>query len=420
MEYNKIKCNGFNLHIIKSQKFKTITVKINFKNKMNKNDITYRNMLINILLSSTKKFSTKRLMEIETENLYGIYYGASNYMSGVYNVLSFDINFINELYTEKDMNIKSLDFLLELIFNPNILNNEFMEKDFKLAYNSLHDNIISIKENTSLYSNVRMLENIEDSVISYRGCGYLEDLDKISPKSLFEYYQKVINEDIVDIFVLGDIDNKFIDYIKNKINLKTRRNFNTNHFYKHELVRSEVNEVIEEFNSSQSKLVMGFKLIDLTDFELRYVLNIYNYILGGSPDSKLFKNIREKESLCYSISSNNQPLIGIFSIHAGINQEDYLKTRNLIDKEIKDMKNGCFSENDIKNGIITYINSLEELKDSPNSIISLYTGCEYLNSETIEKRVENIKKVTKEDIMNLASKIKLDTVYLLKGINNED
>ena len=111
---------AYNLHIIKTDKFKTISVRINFKKLLEKKDITYRNLLGKILLNSNNTYKTKRDLDIETENLYGIGIGCSNSLMGNYIVTSFNANFLNEKYTEEDMNKKSIEFLLSLLFNPNI------------------------------------------------------------------------------------------------------------------------------------------------------------------------------------------------------------------------------------------------------------------------------------------------------------
>ena len=153
----------------------------------------------------------------------------------------------------------------------------------------------------------------------------------------------------------------------------------------------------------------------MTDFELRYVLNVYSYILGGGPDSKLFKTVREKNSLCYYISSSSQPLNSILTISAGINKKDFNKTLNLIKKEFLNMRKGKFEDDDIIKAKITYINSLKELEDSPQSLLSLYAGMEYLNSDDLDQRFIKINKVTKSNVIKLASKIHLDTIYLLEG-----
>lgn len=426
MKYKKISSYSYNLHIIKTDKFKTVTVKVNFKRKVEKAEITKRNMIINMLCDSTENFETKRLMAIETENLYDLYYRGMNYISGKYNVMGFDVTFLNEEYTEKGMLDKSIKFLSDLIFKPNIEKTrtgiKFNEESFNLSYNLLESNIISSKENPDQYSKIRCLENMEpDSIISYRSVGYMEDLEKITSKDLYKYYTTVLSNDIMDIFVIGNVNERHIKKVieDNFSSIKTFKKPGESHFIRARRTRFLPKTIIEKQKINQSKLVLGYKIDKMTDFELRYVLNVYSYILGGGPDSKLFKNVREKNSLCYYISSVGVPLNSILTINAGINKSDFKKAVSLIKKEVYNMKKGNFSNEDIIKAKITYVNSLKELEDNPESIISLYAGMEYLDSDDLDTRFLKINKVTKKDVVNLASKIHLDTVYLLEGETNE-
>ena len=427
MKYKKINYYSYNLHIIKTNKFKTVTVQVGFKRKLKKEEITYRNMIVNMLCESTSVYPSKRLMTITTENLYDLYYRGMNYISGRYNVMNFAASFLNEEYTEKGMFDESIKFLADIIFKPNIKKNKnvisFNDDNFELSYNLLKDNIISQKEDPDAYSKIRMLECMEpDSYLSYRSVGYLEDLEKIDSKKLYKYYESILNSDIMDIFVIGDVNERQVKKIieDNFSNVKTLKKPSESHFVNPKKARFVPRTVKEKQKINQSKLSLGYKIDKMTDFELRYVLNVYSYILGGGPDSKLFKTVREKNSLCYYISSIGQPLNSIMTIKAGINKKDFKKALTLIKTEVNNMKKGKFSNEDIIKAKITYINSLKELEDSPDSMLSLYAGIEYLNSDTLEDRFMKINKVTKENVIKLASKIHLDTIYLLEGEDNEE
>lgn len=426
MRYKKVSNYSYNLHMIKTNKFKTTTIQINFKRELKKEDITIRNLLINVLCESTKNYPTKKDMIIETEELYDLYYRGINYISGKYNIMTFDITFLNEEYTEEGMLDKSINFLSEILFNPNVYKKRnktlFDEKSFNVAYNLLKNNIISLKENADNYSRVRMLENMENnSCISYRSVGYIEDLEKIDSAKLYQYYESMLKNDIVDIFIIGDINESHIKKTINQSfsNIKTLKRPVGSHFIRPNKTRMIPRTFKEKQDINQSKLCLGYKIDKMTDFELRYVLNVYSYILGGGPDSKLFKNVREKNSLCYHISSMGNPLTSLLIINAGINKKDFRKALSLIKKEITSMKKGDFSNEDIIKAKITYINSIKELEDDPQSILSLYTGIEYLKSDDVDTRFKKINNVTKSNVVKLANKIHLDTVYLLEGEDNE-
>lgn len=417
MNYVKLEEKNYNLHVVETDKFKTIMVKINFKRKLKKDEISMRNMLVNILFESTKKYPTKRLMEIQTEELYELGYRGSNYSSGIYNVMGFDCVFLHPKFSEEGIIESSFEFLKEILFNPNIDENGFDQKSFGIAYKILEDHLNSLKENADLYSQLRLYEELEpDSIISYRKCGYPEDLENINRKNLYEYYLDVLNNDIVDIFVVGDVKANDIKKIVNDLfDFENRDKHSENHFYTPNINKETVTFKSELTEFNQSKLLIGLKIKEASDFELRYVLNILNYILGGSPDSKLFQNVREKNSLCYSVSSVSQPLIGVLLIHAGINAFNYDRACSLIFEQLEDMKNGKFTIEDIKKAVLTYKNSMVEISETPDGLISLYSGIEYLNSDTLEDRIKKIESVTKDDIMALANKLILDTIFFLEG-----
>jgi len=187
------------------------------------------------------------------------------------------------------------------------------------------------------------------------------------------------------------------------------------HFIEHKKFRARTKTVKEKREISQSKLYIGFKCDKLSLFEKQYVANIYSFILGGGPDSKLFKSVREKNSLCYYVSSSFKSVSNLLIITSGIDKKDYRKAVNLIKKEVKSMMNGDFDDSDIKKAIVTYINSLEASLDSPASIISSYVSNEYLGFDLMDERIKKIETVTKYMIINFSKKIHLDTIFLLEG-----
>ena len=272
MKYKKISTYSYNLHVIKTDKFKTVTVQVNFKRKLKKEEITYRNMVVNMLCKSTSVNPSRRLMTIAKENLYSLYYMGMNYISGKYNIMNFAATFLSEEYTENGMLDKSIKFLSDLIFSPNVNNKSFNEDSFIQSYNSLKDSIISQKENPDDYSFSRMLENMEpNSYVSYRSVGYLEDLEKINSKNLYSYYETILNSDVVDIFVIGDVNERHITKIidENFSKIKTFKKPTESHFIVPKKARLVPKIVKETKNINQSKLILGYKIDKMTNFELR-------------------------------------------------------------------------------------------------------------------------------------------------------
>lgn len=417
MIYEKMSNIAYNTHIIKTNKFKTITIKINFKRKIQKEEIVYRNMLVNLLTESTKKYHNARLIEIESEKLYNASFGANTSSSGNYHIISFNCTFLNEKYTESGMNEKSLQFFLDFIFNPNIIDQKFDEKSFNISRNLLKDDILSYDDSPNVYSDSRLFEiMMPKSPLAYKMVGYLEDLEKITPSNLYEYYKDILKKDLIDIFVIGDIDKKSIKkLIEDNFKIKTLKKEKETHFIENKKFKSKFHKVVESKELEQSTLLLGFKLEPMTKKEKLYVSYIYSYILGGGPDSKLFKNVREKNSLCYSIRSNIYGVSDIMLVKAGINAKDANKAIRLIKEQVKKMAKGDFSLNEIEKAKVTYFASLKGLEDHPMSILNMYVSKEYLDYDLLDIRRKQIEAITKEDILVLAKKIHPDTIFLLEG-----
>ncbi len=422
MNYKKIKNGAYNIHLINTDKFKTISVRINFKRKTNKEEITKRNLLTRVLLESNEFYKTSRLIEIETEKLYGLMLRSSSTISGNYSVMSFESSFLNEEYTEKGLLEKSLEFILSFILNPEIENKEFNEKNFNLCSNSLKQEIQSLKENPDKYGMHKMLESMNPSApYAINADGYIEDLEKITPKELYEYYKEIIKSDLIDIFIIGNINETQLKTIINeKLKINTLKRPSESHYVTHKKINKKSKIEKESGQLEQSKLYLGCKLDNLTPFEQKYVMNMYSFILGGSPNSKLFMNLREKNSLCYTVTSTYQPVFNLLIIKAGIDANNFEKSIKLIKQEMKNMQLGKFEDQDIEAGIITYKNTFKEVEDSAFSILNAYTSCEYLNYDTLDKRTKEIEKVTKEDIIKVSKKIHIDTIFLLEGAMYEE
>lgn len=417
MQYKKTEVGPYNLHMIKTKRFKTVNMQIILSDEVKKEDITRRNFLSDILTYSSKKYKTKRDISIESQNLYAASIYSTSYRLGNYYNTDINLYFLNEKYSEENMTEKSLDFLSEIIFNPNVENNKFDSVSFNVIKNNMRIQIESVKEDTRKYSMIRMLENMsKDAPYSYHGFGYLEDLDKITEENLYEYYKELLRKCSIDIFVIGDIDfTKMEKLIKEKFKFNVFKKKKNSPILYHNSIRTRPKTIIEKDNINQSKLAIGCKMKDLTDFEKNYVLTLYNIILGGGSESLLFQNVREKNSLCYYVSSASNKVDNLLIISSGISKENFKKVLSLIKKEMKNIGSGNFPDEMIEKAKIRYNSIIDEIYDYPNQIISAYYASEVLKVDFPEVRKKKIMEVTKEDIVSLSKKIKMDTIYLLEG-----
>lgn len=411
MEYRKILKSSYNLHLIKTDKFKTLFFKFVFRDDLIKEDVTIRNLLINMLDESTSKYNTNRLLNIRKEELYDLSTNFRNRRVGnqILSELSFEM--IDTLYTEKSCLYETIDFIKEVIFNP-LVTLEKLNLDKKLLYEDIKelDTIPNVK---ALLSLKRTMDS--NNSFSIQTSGYLDDLEKITLDDIKTYYKKFINNSLIDIYVVGNIDFYEIEKLITE-NIK----FNTIKKEKDSIYNNYINKkkVIaikeEDSNYKQSKLCIGLNIKNPSDTDIKYNAILYNMILGNSPESLLFNNVREKKSLAYDVTSSYFKNDNIIIITTGINKENYKLCIDAIKCEIKNIENGNFTSSHLENCKTLIKSILKESFDFQNTITEYYFGLSYLKLDNIERQIENIDKVTKEDIIEFSKKVKIDSIYFLK------
>lgn len=408
---------AYNLHFIKTDKFKTISIDINFYRKIKEDEVTKRNLLKMILLDSNNDYKTERELIIESEKLYDIKISSSISRIGEFSDLSFQTKFLNEKFTEEDMNKESIIFFLNLIFNPYIKDNRFINIDKQK--NKLLQEMISVKDNKVKYSILKLMEKMKDKPYSYNPYGTTEELDEITGKDLYDYYKKVLNEDQIDIFVLGDFSSqKMKDIFKEYFKVTTFKKESKNLLVKELIPRKRIVKYHEYDKVSQSQLVLLCSLNNLTDFERKYTIKLYSEILGGSSNSILFSKVREEKSYCYYINSGVKAYDNILIINSGIEKKNVEPAIKLIRKCLKDINNGKISEDILESSKNTIISSIKTSSDTPNGIINTALSRVLVSSDSTIDRIKNFSKITKEDIIKVSKKVNLHTILTLE--NKED
>ena len=419
MNYKKIEDNEYNLHIVNSNRFRTISIVVFLTKKFNPKDIAFANLLTQNMTFTSKKYNTKTKMSKIYEDLYGAHISGSFGITGALESFSFSLDFLNPKYTDRKYFKKTLDYFKEILFNPNIVNNEFDNTYFNILKNDLISNIKAIKDDSRKYG------SIEYAKLMYKGTpnAYsvypeIEDLEKVTAKSLYNFYKTLFNGDYkIDIVVHGDLDYDIQKYLKDCFKDAKGSNDKSLSFDVIHKYSDAVEEKIDNLPFNQSRLYMGYRLNNLSSYEMNYVLRVYNTILGTMNDSILFNIVREENSLCYAIGSYYSKYNPSLTIYAGINKKNYEKTVKLIKECVELMKDKNTVKklfNYAKKTINTYLNNYYD--DLSMQINNCWTK-EFEDIDDVETIREEIEKVTLDDVINLNNKISLSVIYLLKGDN---
>ncbi|MFR7545575.1 MAG: EF-P 5-aminopentanol modification-associated protein YfmF [Clostridia bacterium] len=418
MAYKKmILKEGITLHNINTEKFKTNLCAVFLTFPLEYQNATKDTLIALMLKRGSKNLKTREEITSKLAELYGAELDSGIEKSGDNHVLKFYLESLNEDYLPKNEDLlkQSISVLLDIVFNPNINNNEFNKEYLEQEKNNLEQIINSKIDNKAMYALNRTIEEM------YKGkpygiykYGYVEQLKEITASNLYEYYKKLIDTCKIDIFVSGNNinvedlkDNPIIKELKERKSNYVRQGLGSN--------ENKEKVVEEKMDISQGKLVIGMDL-NLKEDNLRFGAQVYNTILGGSASSKLFKNVREKASLAYTVSSNYMKLKSNIFIRAGIEIENYDKTVEIIKEQLKDMEESNFSEEDINQAKRTILSSINNIEEEQDIELSYYYGQELSDKMmTIEEYKNNIEKVTREEINSVAKSLSINTIYFLRN-----
>lgn len=422
MKYNEIDIkNGIKLHTIKTEKFKTNLIAVMLTTKLDRKNVTKNALIPAVLRRGTKFMQTQEEINKKMEDMYGASFDCGLDKTGDNQILKFYMETVNNEFLPQDaenMIKSSIEKIFEIIFNPYLENGVFKKEYVEQEKENIKQIIDGKIDSKARYALDRCIEEMyKNEPFGLYKFGYVEDLKDINEKNLYEYYLELIKTCKIDIYISGIVDENIQNIIKQNENIEKLQERKPD-FKKFELTKKEkeeAKEIQESMEVTQGKLIIGLD-VNILDKEARYKIMIYNSLLGGSANSKLFQNVREKASLAYTASSSYYRFKNNIFINCGIDIPNYQKALEIIKKQIEDMKNGDFTDEEIENAKNGIIASIKTINDEQDTEITYYFGQELSGTKTsLEEYVENIQKVSKSDVLEVAKQISINTIYFLKN-----
>lgn len=409
---------GISVNIINTKKFKTNLISVYFLRPLIRDEVTKNALLPLVLKRGTENFKTSLEIQRKLEDLYGANLSIDVSKKGERHAIRFTIESPQDSYIKGD-NIKKQIFnmLNDIIHSPVLEKGFFLGKYVNQEKENLKKRIEGRINDKQQYAVDRCIEEMcKNERFSNYKYGYTEDLEAINEESLYNHYKKVLETSPIEISLVGDFEKEgTISLINETFTFERKDIINI----PREDILKEVttkNMVSDRLDVNQGKLCLGFRTNIPFEDKLYNGLMVANEIFGGGPNSKLFLNVREKESLAYYVYSKSYKYKSIMIVACGLEFDKFDKGLEIIKKQVEEMKLGNFTEDDIevaKNSIVT---SIRSMTDSSFSISEFYLSQALTNDKrNINELIEDIRKVTKEDIVKASNKLSLDTIYLLKN-----
>lgn len=410
---------GVNAHIQQTKKFKTIIIEYKFRTAYQADQATARTLLKNMMVTNTKTYTSQKLMDQHMSWLYGASLSSSSQRYGSQHVVTLRLKLVNDKFIGGDNSLleAAFDFMREIIFNPNVQNQTFHAETFNRERLNLKNYFESLEENKSAYARYRLNQLLfEGTDQIHLGIGNSDCLELVTEETLYQTYLNMIQQDTTDIFVSGDVDYDRISAILQTNPFEDRQVSDSAIFIRNN-EKNDVNKQEEASDVNQGKLLFGFSSNIYFGQDNHYAAMVFNGLFGGFPHSKLFQNVREKESLAYSASSSLDNLRGKLVVSTGIDFAKREMVETIVLEQLADMQNGDFSDSLINQTKEMLINHYKQNDDNQGQALAkIYTSELLLNRQIAEEEwIEALMAVTKDDIISVAKNMKLEAVFFLKG-----
>ena len=414
---------GIKIHKIETNQFKTNLYAVFLATPLSRENVTKDALIAAVLRRGTMSIPSQDKISKELEEMYGASFDCGIEKTGDNHIIKFYLEALNEefLPEKEELTQKCINILLDIVTNPLVENNGFKKEYVDSEKENLKQIINGKIDNKSRYALDRCIEEIfKGEPYGLYKYGYIEDLENITPESLYEYYKKLIQNCKIDIYYSGLFnDNKTEEIINKKLQENKIESRKAEYIVNNETTEKkniEQPKIIEDsMDITQGKLVLGLQIND-NNKDSRFAASVYNAVLGGGANSKLFQNVREKNSLAYTASSSYIRTKNIILIHCGIDIDKYEKALETIKEQLEDMKKGNFTDEDVEDSKKLIISSIKSISAEQDTEITYDYGQE-LSSEhmAIKEYEEKIQNTTREQIIEIANKININTIYFLKN-----
>ena len=414
---NLYSVNGTEILFLPGNSFTTTLVSFNFYMPLNKETVSQYALLPEIMVTCSKDYPDYLKLNYKLSSLYGADVVASSSKVGNCICIKFTVSSINDKYAFDGQKVtkESIDLLLSLIFRPKTENNAFLGEDLKREKRKLIDRIKGeVNEKRTFARNRLTSEMFEDDPFGLYKLGDIQTVSDLSGEDLFEAWNNMLSCGYLKIHVIGEeMPEGLKEGIIKELSAFNRETVTDIYEVTSLKERSEVKEVTDYFDVAQGKLVMGFSCPGGDDDSSLDVM-LMNDIFGGGPYARLFTNVREKMSLCYYCSSQAVRNKGFMMVDSGVEKENAEKAKEAILGQLEIMKKGEFTDFEFSSAVKSIKDSLRSYNDSQNGLDVWYT-LKAINKNVYspEEISEKIEKITRQDVIDAANRVKLNTVYML-------
>lgn len=409
--------DGIDLHIMTDPKFKSCCFRFCFIIPHTAETAEANSMIAYILDSTNSDYPDLTSFNSRLAGLYGASFRTNISRYGDDRQIAFVSASISDRYAldGECISMELLKLLCGSIFNP-VLDDDglFPAKQFEIKRKEMIDDIKSDINDKKEYAYKKAVERVYDGETSGIALkGTVERTEALTRQQVYDAYRAMLRNARVMIYYTGnEMPAECEEYIRNCFGTVERDNIYVSNVTPSPL-KDKVCEASDVMDITQNKMVMALKFRDNYP---ETVVKLFTVVFGASPFSLLFKNVREKMSLCYYCSSSPSMTKRTIFVESGLEAENTETARNEILNQLETIKRGEISDELLEQSKLILKSAISTVEDTPTSVFHWYHDRSYFDSVlSPAEYIEQLSKVTKEQIVEFADTLCLDTVYVLKG-----
>ena len=402
------------------KRFKTAIVSIQLLRPMCREEAALNALLSSVLLRGSKNYPDMRAITVRQDELYGVSIPTLLRRIGDTQTVGLFCGFLEDRFAlpGDEVMAPALELLRELILEPKLVDGAFDPEFVESEKRNLIMDIESELNDKRAYAATRMLRSMcegDSFAVSIRGT--VEDVQAITPQSLYDHYRKILRTSPAEIFYVGSASADQVAACLLPLAQALAAEPMALPPHTPLVPKAAPREFSETMDVNQCKLSMGFTTC-INQWHPDYVaMQVFNAVFGAGMTSKLFTNVREKLSLCYNVGSGYYGSKGIVTVSAGIDDCKYDLARSEILRQLRLTAEGDITEAELEAAKRGLISGLRSVPDSP-AVLENFYGTLFITGRTDElnQRIAAVEAVTAEDVARCARTVKLHTVFFLKGV----
>ncbi len=414
--------DGVELLVNRTDKFKTGLLSATLTVPLRREDATAGALIPEVLYRGSRSCPDMERLSAATDALYGASLGTGVRQRGESQCISFLCSVIDDRYALDGSAVlePAAGLMGEVLLDPAAENGVFRRDYVKGEGANLADRIRARVNDKRSWSIFRLVQEMCDGeAYAVDKLGDAEEALSVSPEGLWADYQALLGRAKVTFYYGGSAQPERVEETVRRAfaPLIRGRNAPVSCAVPRE-PSGPVRTVTDEMDVTQGKLAMGFRtggvIMDSPDYP---ALLVCNALYGGSANSRLFLNVREKLSLCYYASSLIDKLKGLLVVSSGVEFGDFDRAQEAILAQLDELRAGRFTDEERNAAIRTVVNGLRGRLDSQGQmeddcVTKLICG---VRPDDGAELIRAVERVTAEDIAQAAQRIRLDTVYRLTG-----